>query len=476
MATTTAKKKGIHFAWFVLIGVLLMMGLCRGGINSGMGLFFQPISADMHIGVGEVAMMSSISALITMFWSPFAGRLLDKFDIRIITVVAVAIQAGCFAALSLVDAVWGFYALAGIMAFGSVFATQLVGPMMINRWFKDKNGLAMGIMMSFVAICSAVLSPVVASIIASNGWRMGYIVLGVLALVIVIPAVLIWFRTPEQKGQLPLGATEADIEAAKNADPKAAAEAAKNLPGLTSKQALKTPTFWFFFIFMVLLTGTLAFASIVPTLAIEAGFDTVTSGFAMTAYMIGTAIAAVVFGTISDKLGPPQGHDGGVRVRFHRPLGPHLLPHEPVHVLRIAVLLRLPVRHAGRHRPAGAGHAVRPEGIRLHLRHRHDGHRHRLHDPHPGVRLHLRCDGQLHARPHHDLLLHRRLPDLHDHGLQDRQEGSGHVDAEGVNQTRHPALCAECAARHPFGSTAGHEPRSRRAPETTGPPVTLQSF
>ena len=304
MATTTAKKKGIHFAWFVLIGVLLMMGLCRGGINSGMGLFFQPISADMHIGVGEVAMMSSISALITMFWSPFAGRLLDKFDIRIITVVAVAIQAGCFAALSLVDAVWGFYALAGIMAFGSVFATQLVGPMMINRWFKDKNGLAMGIMMSFVAICSAVLSPVVASIIASNGWRMGYIVLGVLALVIVIPAVLIWFRTPEQKGQLPLGATEADIEAAKNADPKAAAEAAKNLPGLTSKQALKTPTFWFFFIFMVLLTGTLAFASIVPTLAIEAGFDTVTSGFAMTAYMIGTAIAAVVFGTISDKLGP----------------------------------------------------------------------------------------------------------------------------------------------------------------------------
>lgn len=304
MATTTAKKKGIHFAWFVLIGVLLMMGLCRGGINSGMGLFFQPISADMHIGVGEVAMMSSISALITMFWSPFAGRLLDKFDIRIITVVAVAIQAGCFAALSLVDAVWGFYALAGIMAFGSVFATQLVGPMMINRWFKDKNGLAMGIMMSFVAICSAVLSPVVASIIASNGWRMGYIVLGVLALVIVIPAVLIWFRTPEQKGQLPLGATEADIEAAKNADPKAAAEAAKNLPGLTSKQALKTPTFWFFFIFMVLLTGTLAFASIVPTLAIEAGFDTVSSGFAMTAYMIGTAIAAVVFGTISDKLGP----------------------------------------------------------------------------------------------------------------------------------------------------------------------------
>lgn len=304
MATTTAKKKGIHFAWFVLIGVLLMMGLCRGGINSGMGLFFQPISADMHIGVGEVAMMSSISGHCHYVLDPFAGRLLDKFDIRIITVVRRRHPGGL-----LRRAVAGRRSV-GLLRAGRHHGVRLGvrhaagGSMMINRWFKDKNGLAMGIMMSFVAICSAVLSPVVASIIASNGWRMGYIVLGVLALVIVIPAVLIWFRTPEQKGQLPLGATEADIEAAKNADPKAAAEAAKNLPGLTSKQALKTPTFWFFFIFMVLLTGTLAFASIVPTLAIEAGFDTVTSGFAMTAYMIGTAIAAVVFGTISDKLGP----------------------------------------------------------------------------------------------------------------------------------------------------------------------------
>ena len=85
MATTTAKKKGIHFAWFVLIGVLLMMGLCRGGINSGMGLFFQPISADMHIGVGEVAMMSSISALILSLIHIFSSTstpTIRRFGIR----------------------------------------------------------------------------------------------------------------------------------------------------------------------------------------------------------------------------------------------------------------------------------------------------------------------------------------------------------------------------------------------------------
>lgn len=297
-ANGQVKKKGIHFAWFVLIGVLLMMGLCRGGINGGMGLFFQPISVSMGVGIGEVAMMSSISALVSMFWSPIAGRLLDKFDVRVISGIAVLIQAGAFAALSTVNAVWGFYILAAVMAFGASFATQLVGPMLINKWFKEKNGLAMGIMMCVVALSSAILSPITSSIIASSGWRTGYLFLGILALVVVIPAVLLVFRTPEQKGLLPLGATEEDVAASQSG------EATQVLLGITSKQALKTSAFWFFFLFMVLLTGTLSFASIVPTLAIESGFDTVTSGFAMTAYMIGTAIAAPIFGTVADKLGP----------------------------------------------------------------------------------------------------------------------------------------------------------------------------
>ncbi|MEG0376597.1 MAG: MFS transporter, partial [Raoultibacter sp.] len=70
------------------------------------------------------------------------------------------------------------------------------------------------------------------------------------------------------------------------------------------KQAVKTPAFWFFFLYMVLLTGSTAFASIIPTMAIESGYDTVISGFAMTAFMAGTAVAALAFGTIADKLGP----------------------------------------------------------------------------------------------------------------------------------------------------------------------------
>ena len=168
---------------------------------------------------------------------------------------------------------------------------------------------------------------------------------------------------------------------------------------------------------MVLLTGTLAFASIVPTLAIEAGFDTVTSGFAMTAYMIGTAIAAVVFGTISDKLGPLKATMVACACGFIALLGSSSSARTcTCSSARCSSTAACPPRWASS--AAGARHAVRPEGIRLHLRHRHDGHRHRLHDPHPAYGFIYDATGSFTPALIHDLLLHRRLPDLHDHGLK----------------------------------------------------------
>ena len=51
------QKKRIHYAWFVLIAIIVMMGFLRGGINSGMGLFLSPISKDLGFGIGSLSIM-----------------------------------------------------------------------------------------------------------------------------------------------------------------------------------------------------------------------------------------------------------------------------------------------------------------------------------------------------------------------------------------------------------------------------------
>ena len=117
-----------------------------------MGLFLSPISRDLGFGIGSLSIMYSVSALVGAVWNPIAGKLLQKYSIRMITGISVCVHALCFAAMGLMHQLWGWYSFVGLMALGAAFTTQLVGPVLINKWFKEKNGTAMGIMMAAVGL------------------------------------------------------------------------------------------------------------------------------------------------------------------------------------------------------------------------------------------------------------------------------------------------------------------------------------
>lgn len=46
----SVKQKKLHFAWIVLLGTCIFMGLARGGINNTGGLFMVPVMADIGCG------------------------------------------------------------------------------------------------------------------------------------------------------------------------------------------------------------------------------------------------------------------------------------------------------------------------------------------------------------------------------------------------------------------------------------------
>lgn len=293
------KKKGLHYAWLILIGIIIMMGFCRGGLNSGLSLFLVPISQDLGFGIGSLSIMFSLSALVGMIWNPIAGKLLAKYDIRLVAGVSTAIQCLSFAALAFMGQLWGFYSFTMIMALGSAFTTQLIGPVLINKWFKQKNGLAMGIMMAAVGLFGAVLQPVTAKIITVYGWNNGYLFLGFISLVIVLPITIFLFRnSPEEKGMKAYGADESADQGAAQKKVQAA-----DIPGITCARALKSPSFYFLFFFMFFLCGILSFGSHVPTMAVEAGYTTEIGGLGMSFWMIGTMFGSLLFGSLTDKLG-----------------------------------------------------------------------------------------------------------------------------------------------------------------------------
>lgn len=133
----STNKKKIHYAWWLLLGLSIMVGLAKGGIMTAGGLFLTPVTEDLGIGMGSLTLYFSISSIVTMIFLPLAGKIIAKYDIRTVLVTAIILQAGSFAMFGLMNSVWGWYLFCIPMSIGSIFVTQIAGPVLINNWFKN---------------------------------------------------------------------------------------------------------------------------------------------------------------------------------------------------------------------------------------------------------------------------------------------------------------------------------------------------
>jgi MFS family permease len=290
-------KKKIHYAWWILLGLVVMVGAAKGGIMTSGGLFLTPITEDLGIGMGSLTLYFSISSIVTMIALPIAGKMIAKYNIRILLVAAVILEAGSFAMFGFMNSVWGWYLFAIPMAMGSVLVTQLAGPVLINNWFNKHKGLALGIMVGAGGLIGAFLQPVAGNLIANEGWRNTYFILGLGVMAVVIPVVLLTIRiAPQQKGLQPYG-----IDGVKP-DEKIQDRTTTN-NGVSVAIAKKSSAFYFLLLFFFCETSIAAFNQHVAPFAMDLGYDIKFAGNAMGSWSVGVVIGSLFFGFLSDKIG-----------------------------------------------------------------------------------------------------------------------------------------------------------------------------
>jgi len=168
----------------------------------------------------------------------------------------------------------------------------------VSRWFDKKRGMAIGIATSGSALGILILAPVAAYLISNFGWRMSYIVIGLVAWFVVISMAMLLRRDPSEIGALPDG----ENSGAGTKFP--GREESTQLTGLSLPQALRTRNFWLI-LFIWLLFGSsisLIFTHVVPY-ATDAGVSfieastilSMTSGFSI--------LSRLSVGRISDIIG-----------------------------------------------------------------------------------------------------------------------------------------------------------------------------
>ena len=227
-------------------------------LRNSFSVFYPTIVEEFGWGRGNTAIMFSLSVLVYGMMSPVAGRLVDRFEPRLILSAGAGIVGGGIALCSLATTQWHFYLLYGVM--GAIGLSMLgMTPLsaIVANWFFRKRGLVFGILSAGFGV-SLVSASGAQFLISRFGWQAAYVIIGIFAIALLVPLVILFVRrSPRDKGLLPDGMPLRPSEAEYPSQPERTTNPQTKWTDVTwtLSRALKTHQFWLLFLISFFLMG-----------------------------------------------------------------------------------------------------------------------------------------------------------------------------------------------------------------------------
>jgi MFS family permease len=177
------------------------------GARSGFGVFVLPMSAEFGWNRGTISLAAAIGALVSGLCQPFLGRLYDRLGGRRLILASLIVSGVCTMLLALTT-----HILFLILLFGGVLSIAIGGSSLtitaalLAKWFHRHRAMAMSLNAAGASVGGLVLVPLTVYLIHLMGWRLAWVVLGLLLLLLVVPLAWVLLKDdPAELGLLPDG-------------------------------------------------------------------------------------------------------------------------------------------------------------------------------------------------------------------------------------------------------------------------------
>ncbi|WP_241721489.1 oxalate/formate MFS antiporter [Raoultella sp. HC6] len=277
----------------------LTLGLiCMASISSPQyvwTLLTRPLTEKLGVGLAELQVTFSLLIILQTFFSPFQGRLVEKFGPRMLislgTLMAglswvLSAQVNGLAALYLV------YGCLGGLGTGIVYI-GVVGLMV--KWFPQHRGFAAGAVAAGYGMGAIMTTFPISLSLVSNGLEQTMTIFGIIFAAVGLLASQ-GLRLPPDRGALPVSQ-----------------RVAQSTRQFTSREMLRQPLFWLMFAMMAMMsTSGLMVTSQMAVFAEDFGiskavvFGMAALPLALTIDRFTNGLTRPLFGFISDRYGREQ--------------------------------------------------------------------------------------------------------------------------------------------------------------------------
>lgn len=195
----------MHYAWIVA-AVTFAVLLVTAGVRATPGLLMVPLESEFGwsrpVVSGAVAINIALFGLI----GPFAASVIDRFGLRRIVLIALALLATSVALSTRMQSRWQLTLLWGVLVGTGTGATSMVlAAIVATRWFDQRRGLVLGALSAANATGQLVFLPMLASVVETQGWRTATLIVAGAAAVVFVLVSLFMRDRPESIGLRPYG-------------------------------------------------------------------------------------------------------------------------------------------------------------------------------------------------------------------------------------------------------------------------------
>ena len=287
-----AAARTIPERWVVVIA-LFAVTACVSTSISAFGVFLPVLSEAFGWPRGAVSVALSINLFLGGVIAFGVGSIADRRGPRDVLTTTVLVGAAGFVLTSTIRSLAHFYLVYGVLVGVGMSSIYVLSSATVSRWFVNRRGMALAIVLSGFNLGWLLGGPFAAFLIGRWGWRVAYVVLGLVVAGVAGPASR-WVRYPDTPARagppLPPGEREG--------------ERGTSIVRASFRSALGDARLWLLtgswfasgLVFMTITVHSVPFAK-------DLGLALDRASLALTAYGVGAAVGRLAAGAAADRLG-----------------------------------------------------------------------------------------------------------------------------------------------------------------------------
>ncbi|MFT3701729.1 MAG: MFS transporter [Agriterribacter sp.] len=176
------------FSLFSLIGILFY----------GMSFFYDFWVKEFGWSRTVVTSGNALGRVVVALFAFVAGWLIEKYGPRKMIITGVLLGGLAFVGFGIMTSRWQFYTFSLMAAMGYICGGPLPNQVLTSRWFNKSRGKAMSIAYLGVGVGGMLVPQIAKWLNLHFGWHHAMMLLGVLMLVISLPATFFVKDNPEE--------------------------------------------------------------------------------------------------------------------------------------------------------------------------------------------------------------------------------------------------------------------------------------